>query len=411
MSQRLAYLMPEFPNQAHSYIWREIRELRRRGERVDLVSTQVPQPHLMCHDWSAQAREETTYLIPLGVESTRHAIGALTKGVAPIARSLRVIAHADLTMLERLRRLPVILVAAKLAGLARERGWTHVHVHSCGWCAEVARLAHALSALPYSLTLHGPGVGDSYGKLQREKWDAASFGLVVSAALRDKLRAEVPDVASDKIAVVSMGVDTSAFVRSRPLVLPPADAVWRIVSCGRLKTMKGHEHLLRAIAQLRSRGVHTRLSILGEGSERPIIERLIANLQLNDIVTLAGAVSEDRVRQELDAAHLFALASLDEAIGVATMEAMAMQLPVVVTDVGGVRELVRNGVDGYLVPPADPAAIADAIVRIVDDPVRATEMGRTGSQRVAAEFGSERSAIALLDMLKRQGTRRLANDS
>jgi starch synthase len=74
------------------------------------------------------------------------------------------------------------------------------------------------------------------------------------------------------------------------------------------------------------------------------------------------------------------------------MEGMAMGLPVVVTRVGGVPELVRDGVDGLLVPPSDPNAMADALVRVLADPVIASAMGRSGCARVHEKFGSRVSA-------------------
>jgi glycosyltransferase involved in cell wall biosynthesis len=116
-------------------------------------------------------------------------------------------------------------------------------------------------------------------------------------------------------------------------------------------------------------------------------------------VTLLGALPEVRVREELERAHVFALASHQEALGVATMEAMAMELPVVVSRVGGVPELVRQGVDGLLVPAQDPSALAAAITTVLTDPELATALGRSGAVRVRESFHSGVSAQRLAERL------------
>jgi glycosyltransferase involved in cell wall biosynthesis len=96
---------------------------------------------------------------------------------------------------------------------------------------------------------------------------------------------------------------------------------------------------------------------------------------------------------------VFVLASLDEGISVAAMEAMAMQTPAVVTDVGGMRELVNPGDDALMVPSEDPAALADAICRILDDPEFALGLSERSRQKIARQFHHRRSAEALAECL------------
>jgi glycosyltransferase involved in cell wall biosynthesis len=146
------------------------------------------------------------------------------------------------------------------------------------------------------------------------------------------------------------------------------------------------------LAILRSRGVPADLTIIGEGAARPMLEALIRELGLTDSVRMLGALDEDRVRAELEDADAFALASHEEAIGVATMEAMALSLPVVVTRVGGVPELVRDGVDGLLVPAQDPEAMAAALQRLYEQPELAARLAASAAARIRASFSSRVSA-------------------
>jgi glycosyltransferase involved in cell wall biosynthesis len=109
-------------------------------------------------------------------------------------------------------------------------------------------------------------------------------------------------------------------------------------------------------------------------------------------VTLLGAVSEHRVIDLLEDAHVFALASYEEPLGVSVMEAMSMEMPVVVTRSPGISELVEHETHGLVVPPQDEPKFADALRRIAQDPELAAALGRNGRQRVQERFSVRRSA-------------------
>src|SRR5262249_48071132 len=158
----------------------------------------------------------------------------------------------------------------------------------------------------------------------------------------------------------------------------------RVFACGRLHPGKRHDLLIRATRLLRNQGVDAALVIAGEdadsgtGQFRRDLEALVAELHLNDSVCLPGTMSEADVRRELESAHVFALSSDHEALGIVLVEAMAMSVPVVTTDVGGTTDLVHSGENGLAVPPGDHMAIAAAIRRIVSDPALATKFSQVG---------------------------------
>jgi glycosyltransferase involved in cell wall biosynthesis len=262
----------------------------------------------------------------------------------------------------------------------------------------IALFASKISGVPYSLTLHGR-IGD-YGPGQDVKWRHAAFGTTVTQTLKRELLAAVPGLDGTKIGVAAMGVDTVTFTRRAAYAPAKAGDVVRLVSCGRLHPGKGHGRLIEAVALLKRGGVRAELRILGEGPARGELEALARSSGVQDAVELPGAKSEEVVRETLEASHVFALASRDEAIGVATMEAMCMALPVVVTDVGGVGELVRNSVDGLLVAPEDAAGIASAVSSLVSDPALAAAMGSAGAARIRERFHSGVSAAALAERLR-----------
>jgi len=149
-----------------------------------------------------------------------------------------------------------------------------------------------------------------------------------------------------------------------------------------------------------------RLTIAGEdadsgtGQFRRDLEALVSELGLKDVVCLPGAMSEADVRRELEAAQVFALSSDTEALGIVLVEAMAMGVPVVTTNVGGTTELVRDGENGLAVPPGNPPAMAAAIRKIAADPNLAEQFSRAGRATVEAGFGSDRSAATIVAALK-----------
>ncbi len=407
MGLRLAALMPHFPSQTHTFYWREICALRDLGIEVRCISTTPPPVGEVVHAWARDASEQTCYLTPVTPASLASGCRRVwTGGIGAWSRCARLTLGAqDASVSGRLRLGALVPIAGLLASICRRERIDHVHAHSLGDVAMLAMLAHELGGPPYSVTLHGPL--EHYGPAQHDKWTRARFAVCVSARLREEVMQRIPDLDPSRIEVVSMGVDTRVFRRSTPYRPPRSGEPWHLVSCGRLHPAKGHDDVIRAVSILRSRGIDARLRILGTGPARADLGTLIGKLDLESFVTLAGAVDEDRVRHELARAHAFCLGSHDEAIGVATMEAMSMGLPVIVTRVGGVPELVEHESSGLLVPPKNPSAMADAIERVLKDADLACAVSTAARRRVERNFDARRSAEVIarrLGILSTDGT-------
>ena len=406
MSCRIGYLVPEFPGQTHTFFWREVNALEAKGIEVDFVSTRRPPSGLISHAWAALAMKRTVYLAPLGLRGVIAVIGQmLSAGPSGWYRCARAITRARDVLFEgKVRLLALLLMGAKLAWLARRRGWQHVHVHSCGDSANAALFAHLLLGTRYSLTLHSPL--PFFGPNQAQKWRHANFVFCVARALHQEaaeiLGADFPAT----VEIVPMGVDIDGFVRTTEYVAWNGRDPCRIFSCGRLTPGKGFHDLIQAIATLKQAGLPVHLRIAGEDDSggvhyRRQLEGLIADLALGEQVEILGSVSEAVVKEELQATHVFALASHEEALGVATMEAMSMSVPVVVTRVGGVPELVTDGVEGLMVPPHDASALAAGLERVLRDGSLAQRMGRAGRCKVERAFHSRLSVEHLANHLLR----------
>lgn len=382
---RIGYLVPGFPGPTHPAFWREVRALEAQGVEVVLLSTQPPAD--LVHPWAAEARARTHYL-------GRGGLGGLA--------ALPALPWGELRGAERglggdlLRALGPARALARAAG---RHGLRHVHVHTTGPVALAAALSDRLGGPSYSLTLHGPLSGDGPG--QNFKWRGARFATVVTRRLLSEVKTVLREDRPARVVVQPMGVDAAAFRRDGPYEPAAAGGPFRLFACAALEPARGLRDLLAALRRLLDRGIGAELRIAGEegrgarGFGRELQARM-GELRLGDRVTLLGPVGEDRVLAELLAAHAFVHPSHREALGVALTEAMACGLPVVATASGGVRELVTHGVDGLLVPPRDPAALAAAIGHLARAPGHAIALAMAARQRVERDLDASRGALTLM---------------
>ncbi len=189
------------------------------------------------------------------------------------------------------------------------------------------------------------------------------------------------------IVVIPNGIDyKDAQARS------DAQAPLRLVYVGRLAPGKGLAEALAALAAARAAGAATRLVIAGSGPEEPLLRQLVQSLGLGAAVSFAGPAYGERKARLLSEADVLLLASHDEGLPYALLEAMAAGVVPVVTPVGGIPDVVHPGVHGLFVPVGDAAAIAAAIGELSRDRQRLARMSAACRERVAACYSIERLA-------------------
>ena len=407
MISRIGYLAPEFPGQTHAFFWRETRALQDLGVEAKFISTKRPPSQMVVHDWAAEAQEKTEYVAPFSPGDMFGVLSELFRaGPVKIAHCVRLAVTAqDCGMAERAKLCAMIPVAAKLARIMRQDDVEHLHVQSCANSANLAMFAALLSGIPYSLSLLGPTL-ELYGKNQRNKWRHAAFAVVMSELLLDVVKKRLADDLPPVVDIVPVGVDLEEMRRKQPYRPWKKGDECRIYSCGRLNAIKGHDHLIESVMLLRDRGISCKLAIAGEDEQggtgyRRFLEKRIRDRGAEAFVELLGAISESAHREQLARAHIFALASENEGISVAIMEAMAMQTPVVVTDVGGNSELIVNGQNGIMVSYGNHGEMADAIERVLQHPEEAIRLSGSSRQRVIEKFDAKATAAKLIDCLER----------
>jgi len=173
----------------------------------------------------------------------------------------------------------------------------------------------------------------------------------------------------------------------------------RLGCVANFRPQKDHATLLRAFAVVSAAMAGSHLVLVGDGPGRREMEKLAAELRLSGRVTFAGTVPNAEL--DFDAFDLFVLATHYEGHPLTVLEAMAHGLPVVASAVGGMSEFVRHEVDGLLVPPADPAALASAILRLGGDDSARRALGASGRERVDREFSLQAWVHSLLGVYER----------
>ncbi|MBP6016365.1 MAG: glycosyltransferase family 4 protein [Candidatus Promineofilum sp.] len=219
----------------------------------------------------------------------------------------------------------------------------------------------------------------------------------VSAAIRDE--AVQYGLTPDKAVIIRPAVDPDVF---RPADAKDEDAgLFRLITTGSIIWRKGYEYALSAIRQLVDRGVPVRFDIIGNGPEYQRLLYTIRDLELDEYVFLHGRLAPAGVVARLQAADVFLLSSLSEGISNAVLEGMACGLPVVTTAVGGMAEAVDDGVEGFVVPSRDPAAMAEALSALWLDTELRHRMGAAGRVRVQRDFRLSEQADAFVELFRR----------
>lgn len=401
---KLAYLTSMYPRATDSFIRREVLELRRLGHEVHTFSVRAPGDEHLVSDEVRWERAGTFYLL----ERPERVIGAwaLEKLTNPLG-ALRAMWLAWRTRAPGLRALvrqiAYLMEAARLARRMRALGVQHLHNHIGENSATVAMLASAMSGVPYSLTIHGPGVFYAPQKWALgEKIRRSAFTACISDFCRSQCMVWTPHEAWGKLRVVRCGVGDDFLAGATG----PFPSARRFVTVGRLCEAKGQALLIEAAARLAGEGADFELVLVGDGPLRGALEALIDRHGLRSRVRITGWMGADGVRREILAARAFVTASFAEGLPVVIMEALALGRPVLSTHIAGVPELVEQGVNGWLFPAGSVDALAAAMRDALGASlVRLEGMGRAGARRVAERHNAhtETARLAALFEAARDG--------
>jgi len=282
-----------------------------------------------------------------------------------------------------------LVSAWRISRLARRWGAGVLHAHS-SHAHTLALLARVLGAsAPVVVTRRVDFVPRPH-PFNRWKYGRADRIVAISRAVEGILR-EL-GVAPDRIRRIPSGVEPHPVAPGdgqrfrRELGVAPDEIL--VGNVGHLVDHKGQRYLVDAVPRVVEAEPRARFVIVGEGELEGDLRAQAERLGLGDRLVFAGLRTD--IGGVLDGLDVFVMSSHLEGLGTSVIDAMLAEKPVVAAAAGGIPDILRDGVDGVLVPPRDPEALARGILRVLGDPADAARMARAGRKRAASEFGVDR---------------------
>jgi len=390
---QIAVILKGYPRLSETFIAQELLGLERRGLDLEIWSLRRPYDpatHPIHDEIAAPVSYLPEYLHDEpGRVAKAWARARRLPGYAAAWRTFRADLSRDRTR-NRVRRFGQACVLATELKPDIER----LYVHFLHTPASVARYAALLRGLPFAISAHAKDIWTTPDWELSEKLDAADWTTTCTRAGAARLGALAGR--SDKVALTYHGLDAARFpppTAGRPDRDGSGEPVV-LLSVGRAVEKKGLDDLLAALACLPA-GLDWRLEHIGRGELLESLKQQAASLGLADRIVWHGGLPQAEVLAALRRADLFVLASKVAASGDrdglpnVLMEAGSQGLACLATDTAAIPELIADHANGRLVPPGDPAALADALAALIRAPTERTRLGAALKATVARDFAMD----------------------
>jgi colanic acid/amylovoran biosynthesis glycosyltransferase len=391
---KLMVIVTEYPKATETFIYRDLIKFAEMGAKIELHHVAPFRSKQPLHRFAEPTRAWARYTPFLGWS----AVGALLRG---IATKPRVLARAVADIVSAYRREPKLCLkslalvpkALAMAEAARREKVHHVHAEFAGHPATIAWLMHRFGGPAYSVSCRAHDIFRTQSLLDLKLGEARAV-RTVSGFGQAFLRERVAGMADKPIHVIHSSVDVArlASVEAMP------SSTFRILFVGALEAKKGVQHLLAAFALADEALGEWECELAGDGPLRDTLERQAETLGIATRVRFHGALDFEAVSAAYRRASVCVAPSVigpggrQEGIPNVMIEALAYAKPAISTPISGIPELIENGVSGLLVPPEDPAALAEALLRVRCEPDVARALGLAGRAKVEEEFDLSRNA-------------------
>jgi N-acetyl-alpha-D-glucosaminyl L-malate synthase BshA len=295
-----------------------------------------------------------------------------------------------------------IALASEMFRVSEQQNLDVLHVHYAIPHSTAAHLAREMTGVPYVVTLHGSdvtilGSDSSYLPVNTHTIEGANAVTAVSGFMRNEAYTKLGIM--KEIKVIPNFVDANTFF-PHPCderdIKKSEEVV--ITHISNFRPVKRVHDLVYAMKLVSKEAPETRLMLVGDGPDRISVERLVKRLELENHVMLTGFRSD--VANLLRCADIVVLCSETESAPLTLLEGMSSGLPVIATAVGGIPEIVDDGLNGFLVEPKNPEAIAEKILELNDDPRLRKRLGDEARKKVLAKYTADKVVDQYLEIYK-----------
>jgi glycosyltransferase involved in cell wall biosynthesis len=391
---KIGYVVKRYPRYSETFIVNEILAHETAGMELEIFSLLPPEDgHFQ--DGISRVRAPVTYLPSKGLKVTEF-WSVLEEAGETFSEGWGALEAA------RGEDVRYVHQAAVLSRKIRLRGVSHLHAHFATASTTVARLAAYFAGVPYTFTAHAKDIFHESvrpGDLRRKLADAAA-AVTVSDYNLEYLR-ENYGTAAERVHHIYNGLDLERFPYRLPRERPPL-----ILGVGRLVEKKGFADLIEACLLLAEDGREFTCRIVGTGEQEAELRARIARLGLENRVELLGPRPQSELAQHVQSAAVLTAPCVVGADGnrdglpTILLEAMALGTPCVSTDVTGIREAIRDGETGLMVPQRHPADLAAAIGRLLEEPGLRIRLAERARRLIEAEFDIRRNAALLREIFR-----------
>lgn len=391
-SMVVAYLSPALPTLSETFVYEELLAVERMGIRVIPVSVRQPKMAVAGQEALAQRvihlySGQPLFILLVGL------VGIPMFGVRSWATAKQLFSDMWACGLQNIGTWKLayqFLAATKLARILLQERCSHLHVHFASSPSQIAMYASALSGVPFTIMAHANDIFNGGLLLQRKALRASRFLTISDYNCR---YLEGLGIAKERLAIVRCGVS-----------FPPQTAVvsrrrdsgkYRMGSLGRMVEKKGFDVLLKAVAELKTKGHSVELSLAGDGPLAGDLRQLVRDLALEEDIKFEGGLSHGNVVCWMQQLDVFVLACKQDKNGdmdgipVVLMEAMSQSVPVVSTRLSGIPELVMHEQTGLLASPNDVQDLALQIERLILNTKFAETLAGQALDHVVNEFGQD----------------------
>ena len=405
---KIGYLLDRFPSITLTFVLNEITGLIDAGRSIELISLRRPNNDEIVHDqyikygldkrifYLSSGKYEKASLFTIFIKALKKLFISRISNFRERVKLLFICYNRILGLKVSLKNF---LWSLETAEIIKEQDIHHIHLHFASPLVELAYVLHRFLGISYTFTTHANDIFVNPSSFLR-KWAESSKRVITVSEFNKKYMNATFNIPLEKIDIVNYCIYVD---RIEPIKKYTNDS-FKIVSISRLVEKKGYHYLLEACKILKDSNVEFSCEILGEGPQRSVLQSIVAKHDLQAEVTLGGFVKHEDVFGFIGSGSIFVLpcvCAVDndmDGIPNVLMEAMALEVPTLSTDITGIPELIDDGIDGIIVPQNDSKSLAEAILKIKNDTKFAEKIRKNGREKIQKKFNVEKNVKLLYEV-------------